>query len=683
MRVTPILLAAALTLLATPAFAGWPSFTTDLPPSGNGEGDAAVIVGIGDYLVLPDIEGARENALDWNRYLQKTRGLPMGSVKMLLNTDATKETIEAALVDAVSKVKPGGTMWFVYIGHGAPAPSHEDGLVLGSDTQSSENSLVARGLPQKRILEILETGAQSQAVALFDACFSGTTGDGKTQLVPNSQATIPVRRIEVSEGRTAILSASDLVAGPLPQDNRPAFSYLMLGSMRGWADKNKDHVVQLTEAFDYTREILITFIKGRSQVPSLRGKKDVLLALGAVEAGPDLVSMQADLGPVEDMFKSASLTAPTIDPKLFSSAGGLSGSMDIGVEKARDAAMAMANNTSAAAESKRDAWCKLAEFTTEKNHYRAEAEKLCANWKKYIEDEAKILANLGNDYDFLVDYLTLDRTGEQKQAAMRSFIDVYGKYAARQEVVIAKQGLDKLSRGEPAGLQKDEDHDGMMIDACPFEAEDMDGDVDDDGCPETTAAENLGKGINDIGRGVGDIGKSIDDAGFHLYLLSFDTFRLDLGAHLGFGLWDEPLVPTKFDQLAFRPIAAATTRLTWGPLEGGLSFDWDLSRDLEDGGGYMSAHGGARVFGIGPWTPSVGVEYRDVLSGKGNLGVYLANSFYLFEGLAARLTYRYGLDQPGGIVPVHAVFFELNLLLLSPGGSAVGEILEEVFEICD
>jgi len=677
-------------LCGSPALANWPTFDQPVPQVGEGTADAAVVIGIGDYLVLPDIEGAAENARDWGRYLLTTRGIPNNQVKLLINQQATKESIEAALVEAVRQVKPGGTFWFIFIGHGAPAPGHEDGLILGVDTMAEELSLVNRGLPQKRVLELIEAGPQEAAVTMFDACFSGTIGDGKTQLVKGSQATVPVKRVDVGVGRTAILSASAEVAGPLPQHNRPAFTYLMLGAVRGWADKNKDQSVMLSEAFEYTRDVLVTFVTGRSQVPSLAGRKELNLARGAIEQGPDLIARRTDLGTKNDMFSSSALTPPPIDLKAFANAGSLSQGMDIEVERARDRAVKLASDQTARAEDKRDAWCKLAGYT-EKNSYRGDAERLCLQWKKFVEDETKVLASLGNDYNFLVDYFTLDRTDEQKMGAMRSFIEVYGKYTTRQEVIAARAAWVKLQKGEPITLEKDTDLDGLIIDACPLEKEDFDGDADDDGCPETTAGEALGNLTNSVTNTVDDGLKAVDEAGFHLHVLNFTYIRLDTGLSLGFGLWDDPkLVPSDFRAISFRPAVSLTNRVTWGPLEAAGIIDWDLSRDFDNGGVYLTGQAGARIFGIGPWTPSFGVDYRNALgisAERGDdLGVYLANSVRALPGTTIRLTYRYSLADTLGAsspkpqaLPPHAIFLEFNVVAIDSAGSTVADI----FKICD
>ena len=56
-------IAVVVTLFSASVQAGtWPSVATELPPTGGGEKDAAVIIGVSDYAFLPDIPGASDNA---------------------------------------------------------------------------------------------------------------------------------------------------------------------------------------------------------------------------------------------------------------------------------------------------------------------------------------------------------------------------------------------------------------------------------------------------------------------------------------------------------------------------------------------------------------------------------------------------------------------------------------------
>ena len=101
----------------------WPSLDANLPKAGGGEKDAAVLVGITDYDHLPHIAGAAVNAKAWRDELVEVRGVPSRNVRLLRDGDATREDIESALQSAAQQVQAGGTLWFVFVGHGAPSSS--------------------------------------------------------------------------------------------------------------------------------------------------------------------------------------------------------------------------------------------------------------------------------------------------------------------------------------------------------------------------------------------------------------------------------------------------------------------------------------------------------------------------------------------------------------------------------
>ena len=146
-------------------------------------------------------------------------------------------TVGCCIEAARSQVRSGGTLWFVFIGHGAPSEDGQDGLLVGWDTQQTASSVYARGLMQGKVLDLLESGNQSQTVAILDACFSGQSG-ADTSLVAGLQPMIPSYALSSSSRRTVVLSAgsSKQFAGPLPGVSRPAFSYLALGALWGWGD---------------------------------------------------------------------------------------------------------------------------------------------------------------------------------------------------------------------------------------------------------------------------------------------------------------------------------------------------------------------------------------------------------------------------------------------------------------
>ncbi len=270
----------------------WPDLSSSPEPVGGGERDVAVIVGIQQYAHVSNIPGAAKNATDWYRYMVKTRGLPSDRVTLLLDQDATREEIRLAAEEAARLAGGKGQLWFVFIGHGAPSPSDQDGLLVGFDAQQKARSLSTRSVSRSEILRILESSRAARINVVLDACFSGKNNAGE-QLVAGLQPLVVTHSEPTSDPRTTLMTAaaSDEFAGPLPGAQRPAFSYLLLGGLRGWADEDSDGRVSAGELHRYTSRTLRSTLRGRSQTPSLVGREAVRLVRSADEAGPDVADL--------------------------------------------------------------------------------------------------------------------------------------------------------------------------------------------------------------------------------------------------------------------------------------------------------------------------------------------------------------------------------------------------------
>ena len=270
----------------------WPDLSRTPEPVGGGERDVAVIVGIQQYAHVASIPGAARNATDWYRYMVKTRGIPSDRVSLLLDQDATREEIRLAVEDAARLAGGRGQLWFVFIGHGAPSPADRDGLLVGFDAQQKARSLRARSVLRSEILSILESSRAARINVVLDACFSGRNNAGE-QLVAGLQPLVVTHSEPTSDPRTTLMTAaaSDEFAGPLPGAPRPAFSYLLLGGLRGWADEDADGRVSAGELHRYTSKTLRSTLRGRSQTPTLVGQHSVRLARSADEAGPDVADL--------------------------------------------------------------------------------------------------------------------------------------------------------------------------------------------------------------------------------------------------------------------------------------------------------------------------------------------------------------------------------------------------------
>lgn len=283
--------ALVITLLSTAGSAlakpQWPELSG--PPPGaqpSGSGDAALVIAIEDYAYAPDIPGALSNGRDWASWLRGSRGV--GLVKPLFDSQAYREQILLAARDAAARTQPGGRLWIVFIGHGAPAQTGTDGVLVGADAQPTALGLESRSITRQELLDAVSGGRQGETVVILDACFSGRTEAG--ELAPGLQPLKPVSA-RIAKGRVSILTAAGAneYTGALPGSARPAFSYLALGGLRGWADLDGDGQVTATELTRFTGDALFQTLTDRRQSPSLDGP-DLVLGHGR-EPAPDLLAL--------------------------------------------------------------------------------------------------------------------------------------------------------------------------------------------------------------------------------------------------------------------------------------------------------------------------------------------------------------------------------------------------------
>ena len=154
------------------------------------------------------------------------------------------------------------------------------------DASQTAESLQVRSVAQRELLAALESGRQARTVVAVDACFSGRDGGGAT-LVPGLQPVLPAEVAPSARANTLIFSAarSDQFAGPLPGQDRPAFSYLLLGALRGWAASEEGGEVSAGAALSYARRHL-RGLPDRQQTPELFGVGDIVLVRGVQEEDP-------------------------------------------------------------------------------------------------------------------------------------------------------------------------------------------------------------------------------------------------------------------------------------------------------------------------------------------------------------------------------------------------------------
>lgn len=449
--------------LRKPDSTAWPSLAEAPPPVQNPAlRDAALIVAIEDYQNVDDIPGAQANAADWVRFLTKSQGVPETNAHLLWNYEATREEILEDARAAVEKVSPGGRLWFVFIGHGAPKRSGDDAWLIGADVRPSPDSVEQRSIAQSELMAILESKEGVQPIVVLDACFNGKTSTGSRVMEAGLQDLVFV---DLKAGsRAIVLSASkkDEYAGSLPGLSRPAFSYLLLGAMRGWGDTNKDGNVTVNEAVSYSRDALQILLQGRSQTPEIVGGigADNLLAVSAGEQGPDLTEMRMRGAAANDLQINAD-TLAVPDAALFDGGNvNFSAKSDMAAEKLYGEALELQKDDEALPEVRASKWCELARLSQETNPYRIQALKMCREWQIYARALREKETSMVNDYEYLRDYLTLGhKTNDQKLAACSAFLSGYSdlseaEYPHMKHVRRAKQSLEHGRKAKIPSLAK-------------------------------------------------------------------------------------------------------------------------------------------------------------------------------------------------------------------------------------
>lgn len=272
--------------------------------------DAAVIVAIEDYASLPDRPGAAVMAGAWYRYFREQRQLDPHRITLLRGAEATPRAITRA-VEVARRRGRKGTLWFVFIGRIASdrPGTYGDLWLAGGDGTPATFQAHALALPP--LLGRIGYGRHAQAVVVLDGCLPGSTAAMSGTWTPPTPRFNPGRNERVARNTpynrewvgpardrhepsdVAIFSAG-LGSGcveDLPGARFPALSYLLLGGLRGWADRDGNGNVRAVELLTHASLLLRAASPGEPRPrPSLYGA-DLLLARRVTARGPSLARL--------------------------------------------------------------------------------------------------------------------------------------------------------------------------------------------------------------------------------------------------------------------------------------------------------------------------------------------------------------------------------------------------------
>lgn len=153
----------------------------------------ALVVGIDDYAVMPDLAGAGNDA---RLIADSLLGFGVRDMKLLLDRQATRAGIEAAFFGYLDRAQRGDTIIFTYSGHGRHIPDENGDEASAADPGDHEDETLvladfSAADPGEELIddELAEWFARADAkgvtvVFLSDSCHSGTVNrGGRTRMV--------------------------------------------------------------------------------------------------------------------------------------------------------------------------------------------------------------------------------------------------------------------------------------------------------------------------------------------------------------------------------------------------------------------------------------------------------------------------------------------------------------------
>jgi tetratricopeptide (TPR) repeat protein len=192
--------------------APWPDVARDARSEKGGARDAAVVVAVERRGAHPHLAGVRVSGEDWVRFFPNVLGVPSERVTALFDAAATRSAISSAVRATSTRVATGGRLWFVAIGYA---------VVSEADIASAAAATPAQ------VISVLDVVPESAA-----------------ELAP--PAASRTRPLALPPITFSISSPT-----PLPGASRPALSYLLMGALRGWGDRDHDGRVTAGEAAAY------------------------------------------------------------------------------------------------------------------------------------------------------------------------------------------------------------------------------------------------------------------------------------------------------------------------------------------------------------------------------------------------------------------------------------------------
>lgn len=287
----------------------------------------ALVIGITNYRNVVDLNWAAADAKAFAAFLRSlpAGALDSGSIRLLIDSAATKTTIVDGLTWLTDASRPDDEAIIYFAGHGdvEPVTGRELGFLLAHDARAGrdyfpEGALKVNDL-QDLIVGIVKQGAS--VLLITDACRSGTLVAGEPG---RSRATVALMQewmgvaTLVSSGPTQLSQE-----GSQWGDGHGVFTFYLLQGLQGRANSDNDPVVTLEEVARFVQDS-VERATGGAQRPERFGNLGRVAAwvpdsaaATAAPAGPrDTVDVEPDSAVLSALaaFRNAVTRGALIEP---------------------------------------------------------------------------------------------------------------------------------------------------------------------------------------------------------------------------------------------------------------------------------------------------------------------------------------------------------------------------------
>ncbi len=223
-----------------------PSLATNSGKKKNNLEVYAVIIGVSDYskaLSIRSLKYTDDDAYKMYAFLKSPQGgaLDDDHIRILIDEDATLHNIKRTMRAVFEQAGPEDLIMLYYSGHG------QQDAFLPYDYYNGQNKLY-----HEEIIGLLDRSPAKYKLCIADACYAGAMFASKGGEPSQKTQDFYDRLSEAAPGTALIMSSkSDETSLESKGLRQGVFTHFLMRGLKGEADVNQDHFVDISELFDF------------------------------------------------------------------------------------------------------------------------------------------------------------------------------------------------------------------------------------------------------------------------------------------------------------------------------------------------------------------------------------------------------------------------------------------------